>query len=107
MARHLGQARRATGAQVRIVWPAPALADLTAIRAYIAEHNPTAAMQVAADIKAAAKALADFPHMGHEGEDGTREWIVTRRRDYVLVYDVDEDADVVIILRVWHQKQDR
>lgn len=94
---------------MQVIWSALAERDLTGIRAYLAEDklNPIAAEKVSADIRDAAQALAEFPLLGHEGEDGTREWMVGRRPDYLLIYDVDGDADAVVILRVWHQKRYR
>ncbi|WP_075595860.1 MULTISPECIES: type II toxin-antitoxin system RelE/ParE family toxin [Acetobacteraceae] len=37
--------------------------------------------------------------------DGTREWVVVH--PYVLLYEVDEPAQIVRLLSVWHMSQDR
>jgi plasmid stabilization system protein ParE len=43
--------------------------------------------------------------MGRNGGDGTREWAVAH--PYVLLYEVDESAQIVRVLSVWHMSQDR
>ena len=69
MAELLGHARRATlsdpkAALTEVVWTEPALAQLQAIRAYIAQFNPRAAMHVAAGLRDAGNSLTHFPHRG-------------------------------------------
>ncbi|MBS1020400.1 type II toxin-antitoxin system RelE/ParE family toxin [Gluconobacter cerinus] len=44
-----------------------------------------------------------FPNIGREGEDDTREWVIVH--PYVLLYEVDETAKIVRILRLWHTSQ--
>lgn len=90
-----------------MIWPHAAESDLRQIRAFIAQDNPYAAAAIAAAIKAAGNSLGAFPFKGHPGEDGTREWIVPRFPRYLLIYDVDNQAGMVTILRVWHQSRDR
>jgi len=61
-----------------IVWSDRAVADLRALRAYIAEFDPHAAARIAARIVAAVEHLAALPDMGRPGRvPGTRELVVT------------------------------
>ena len=108
MAGLVGYLRRTSPAlDVEVVWPYAAEADLGKIRAFSAQENVFAADAVAAAIKAAADNLGRFPFKGHPGEDGTREWVVPRFKRFLLIYDVDETAGTVTILRVWHQSRHR
>ncbi len=94
---------------MNVVWSAPALRDLAAIRAYLRSFNPVAANPVAArkiarELRLAGDSLASFPSRGRVGlSPGT--WELVAVPPYVLVY---EAADVeVTILAIWHGAQDR
>ena len=91
----------------QVIWAQAAESDLRAISDYIGQDNRAAAKAVATAIRAAGNNLAMFPRKGHPGEDDTREWLVPGLRRYLLIYDVDEPAGIVNILRVWHQSRDR
>ncbi len=81
--------------------------DIDNIREYIEQHNPRAAIEVAGRIRSAADRLGAWPYIGHAGrEPGTHEWIVVGL-PYVIVYEVDEAADEVAIIAVFHGAQDR
>lgn len=90
-----------------MTWAASAEADLQQIHAYVAVDNPAAARMLAEAVITAANSLAAFPLKGHAGAGGTREWVVPQFRSYLLIYDVDMQADRVRIVRVWHQSRDR
>lgn len=78
-----------------------AIADLTALRAYIAEHNPDAAQRVAARIVKSVNRLATHPKFGKAGRvEGTRELIIPRF-PYTVVY--EENQGDCMVLRVLHQ----
>ena len=88
---------------MRIIWRTRALADLRALRDYIAHDNPSAADRTAQHIRQAVMQLATFPHQGRPGRrPGTRELVVTGT-PYFVVYRVHEDT--VRILRVLHGRQ--
>ena len=83
-----------------------ALSHLTAIVDYISELNPSAAVRVAADIRASAERLRNFPRMARPGAvTGTHEWVV-RGTPYLLVYEVDEPTAEIRVLAVFHGAQD-
>ena len=78
-----------------------AVADLVALRDYIALHNPGAAPRVAARIKQTVNRLAAHPLFGKPGRvAGTRE-LVSAKFPYTIVY--EEDQGDCMVLRVLHQ----
>jgi len=80
-----------------VEWSEEALASLAAIVSYLAERNPQAALQMHADIRSCADALAQFPYMHRLGRvPGTREAIVTA--NYMLVYRVTDRVDILEVL---------
>jgi len=90
---------------VRVEWSDEALTDRAAIVDYLLPRNPHAAKRILLRLIDATTDLAMFPNIGRDGEDGTREWVVVH--PYVLLYEVDEPAQSVRILSVWHMSQDR
>jgi plasmid stabilization system protein ParE len=52
---------------LRVVWSAPALRDLGAIRAYLCSFNPVAARRIARKLRFAGGGLALFPARGRTG----------------------------------------
>lgn len=81
-----------------------AKADLLAIRAYFDERNKAAGKKVAARIKQKLGLLRKNPRMGRSVEErpGVYELVVD---EYVLPYVIVDDT--IVILRVWHGKQNR
>jgi toxin ParE1/3/4 len=81
--------------------------DIDNIYEYIEKRNPRAATEVVARIRYAADRLGMWPYMGHAGRArGTDEWVVVGL-PYIIVYEVDEAADEVAIIAVFHGAQDR
>ena len=84
--------------------------DLIRLRAFIAEHDPSAVQRAARRLAQGIKRLARFSRLGKRvpiapGEfapEEIRDWSVS---DYVIRYLVLEDR--VIVLRVWHGKEQR
>lgn len=84
-----------------------ALRDIDNIHEYIAERNPRAAREVVARIRSAADRLGTWPRAGHIGRArGTYEWVVVGL-PYIIVYEIDEEADELAIIAVFHGAQDR
>ena len=81
-----------------------ALRDLKRLRAFIAEKNPTAAQRMSQRLIKAINALADNPKIGRHLDElpAVRELI---KDDYVVRYSQTEKA--VVILNIWHGKEDR
>jgi toxin ParE1/3/4 len=84
-----------------VEWSPQAIADLVALRAYIAEDNPAAAQRVALHIiHNVEEFLADNPSIGRSGRvSGTRELVIPKT-PYVVPYRVRNNR--IEVLRVYH-----
>jgi len=94
---------------MQVVWSARARRDLSAIQAFIAQDDPTAAERVETAVVALTRTLARHPYIGHRMSARVRE-VVERRYRYVVRYGFrpNETApEAVIILSIWHPKQAR
>jgi addiction module RelE/StbE family toxin len=81
-------------------WLDDAIADLRAIRAYIAEENPEAARQVIASIRSETGILISQPTIGRAGRiHGTRELVISQ---YSYIVACREQNNEVHILAVVH-----
>lgn len=88
---------------MQIKWLRRALNDLENIVDYIAQDNPTAALEMLDTIEAITVGLADHPKRGRNGRmPGTRELVIPGTA-YVSVYRLK--AKRVEILRVLHSAQ--
>ena len=84
---------------MRLAWTRLAGGDRTAIREYIAEDNPAAALELDEQFEFKAEQLLSHPNLGRPGRmPGTRELVA--HPNYILIYDVA--GDVVRVLRVLH-----
>ena len=88
----------------KLLFTRSALNDLERLRGFIAEKNPTAASNVAKRLLASIHKLQEHPKMGKAvaGIQNVRDWVVG---DYVTRYQIKQDC--IVILRVWHDKEDR
>jgi toxin ParE1/3/4 len=93
---------------MRVRFSAAAIADIEAIRIYIAADNPQAAERVVERIADVVELLRDFPKLGHKGTiPGTLE-ISVPRLPYLIVYQMGAAAsEELIVLRVFHGAQSR
>ncbi len=86
---------------MKVLWSAPAVRDVEAHVAYLADVNPLAARELAITLFTMGDSLSALPRRGRRGRiSGTRELVAAS--PYVIVYQVGDDA--VTILRVWHGK---
>ena len=91
---------------MRVLWARAARDDRRRITAWLVERNLPAAVRIAQALANAADSLAVVPYKGRPGRaPDTRE--LSTVPPYVMVYEVDDDAQVIQILRVWHTAQDR
>lgn len=84
-----------------------ALRDLDAIFDWISRDNPPAARRTLMRIQHRINRLAasGLPRSGRPGPiDGTRELV---EPTYVIVYRVDDDGNVIVVLAVLHQARER
>ena len=92
----------------RLIWLPEAATDIARLRRFIQPHNPKAARRAAQCIKAAANQLIEFPEIGKPLQDGTERrelYAPFGNGAYVLRYQLK--GEDVVILRVWHSREDR
>ncbi|CAH1041979.1 type II toxin-antitoxin system RelE/ParE family toxin [Halomonas sp. TD01] len=87
---------------MKLVYTAEAIDDLKRLREFIADHNPSAAARIAAELVGKIELLPGFPNMGAPVEmapvpDSVRDMVFGK---YVVRYSVH--ATAIIVLRVWH-----
>jgi plasmid stabilization system protein ParE len=94
---------------MKLIVSPSATADLARLYAFLADKNPGAADRVAAALIAAVQSLDILPERGRPlGTQNVRELIVPfGRAGYVLRYAYREQADEVIVLRIWHSREMR
>jgi plasmid stabilization system protein ParE len=92
---------------MRLVFLVTAVEDMIAIRSFIAEDNPEAAIKVATRLKEIIKSLVKLPNLGKPGRVfGTRELVTPHlgKTTYLVVYRVKNKR--IEILRVFYGAKD-
>jgi len=92
----------------RLIWLPEAIADIQRLRQFIQPHNPTAARRAAQRIKEAAKRLQEHPASGRpvKGLPEVRDLLIPfGSGNYVLRYRLV--GPLVVIVHVWHSREDR
>ena len=92
---------------MKIVFEPDAIDDVERIFKWIKEDNPRAASAMITRIEAKVARLAfpEFTYTGRPGLDrGTRELI---EYPYIIVYEVHEVRGEIVVLAVFHGRQDR
>ncbi|MDT8439683.1 MAG: type II toxin-antitoxin system RelE/ParE family toxin [Wenzhouxiangellaceae bacterium] len=92
---------------MKLVYSAVAVADLKRLRAFIAEHNPTAAARVASRLREQVERLEKFPRLGQAVQaapdpETIRDVIFG---DYVIRYSLHDDC--LVVLKIWHGRENR
>ncbi|MBW2703337.1 MAG: type II toxin-antitoxin system RelE/ParE family toxin [Deltaproteobacteria bacterium] len=91
-----------------LLWLPGAKDDIERLFTFLREKSPQAARNALKAIRLGAKQLVAFPQAGRpmDDETGRRELIVAFGGSaYVLRYKMD--GKLVVILRVWHGREDR
>lgn len=84
-----------------------AYADLERVYEWIRKDRPSAAASVIERIFDSLDRLAVFPFMGHPGSVAeTYEWVVPGI-PFIIVYEIDEPAQELRVIAVFHSRQDR
>jgi toxin ParE1/3/4 len=83
-----------------LVWFRRAVHDLEALRAYIAQENPTAAEHLDVRIESAVSLLVDQPSMGRPGRIPSTRELVVSGTPYIIPYRVR--GQTIEIVRVFH-----
>lgn len=94
---------------MKLIVSPDAAADLERLRAFPADRNPNAAQRAATSLIRAIQSLDTFPDRGRQtGVADVRELIVPFGSSaYVLRYAHLADADEVVVLRIWHGREQR
>jgi toxin ParE1/3/4 len=103
LGRFLGQREREANAHefMTPIWSPESIADLVALRAYIAQDDPAAAQRIALHIiRNVETLLSNSPAIGRPGRvPGTRELVIPKT-PYIVPYRLVGNA--IQILRVFH-----
>jgi plasmid stabilization system protein ParE len=94
---------------LKLVLSSEALGDFERLRVFLDNHNPHASIRAAEAIIHAAEALLDFPQRGAPSQaHGARELLVPFGSGaYLMRYAIVDESDELIILRLWHSREDR
>jgi plasmid stabilization system protein ParE len=91
---------------MRLEWTGRASHDLTRVRDFLIPVNPAAALRTVQALRTATQRLTDHPRVGRPVERywprEVRRWIVGQ---YEIHYEVGETT--ILILRLWHTREDR
>jgi len=91
----------------RPVFAPGALEDLDRLAAFLLEQSKRVAKEAGPLIVEALQALKRHPLLGRPVEQGLREMLISRGRSgYVALYRYDPATDVVLVLRVRHQREE-
>ena len=110
MDRILGEKGGKETAAMKLAFAREARDDLVRLRAFIAEHDPSAAERTARRLLQGIERLTHHPRLGRRvsiapeefAPEEIRDWLVAA---YVVRYLVLSDR--VVVLRVWHEKESR
>ena len=95
---------------MRVVWSPTAVADLVRLRAYIAEHDPSAASRIAVTLLQAVEKLRGFPAMGRPGRLPETRELVVPGTPFVIPYRVGEGGlEIIAVMhgaRKWPENPD-
>ena len=80
---------------MKIRYTLPALADLSSILDYIAEHSPQSAKRVQARIQAIVNLLSTRPHIGLRTADPVIRRLNTSPYPYIIFYEAT-DTEIII-----------
>jgi plasmid stabilization system protein ParE len=94
---------------MKIIVSQAAAGDLARVHAFLANKNRAAADRAVAVLGSAIQSLDTFPERGRpSGTPNVRELIVPfGRSGYVLRYSYRQQADEVVVLRLWHGREAR
>jgi plasmid stabilization system protein ParE len=94
---------------VKVIVSKAAAADLSRLRAFLLERHPQASQRAVAAIIRAIDSLHVFPERGRPAPvAGMRELIVPFGRSaYVVRFAFDAARDELVVLRIWHGREER
>lgn len=90
---------------MELVWLPRARYERRSQIAYIALHDPQAALDMGGRRRTSIEILTDFPRAGRPGRMlGTHELVIAKT-PFIAIYRIDNDRGEVHILRILHAKQ--
>ena len=91
---------------MRIRWNREAWDDLGRLHAFLLPLDSPAAMRAANRLSSAPRKLIDYPRLGERiARYVDREVRRLRVGHYEMWYEID--GDLIVILRIWHELEDR
>jgi len=89
---------------MKLTFTATATRDFVRLREFIRKKNPQAAQKASSQLKQNIQALVEQPNMGTpvEALEDFRELVA---RDYIVRYRLVPNE--IVILKIWHVKEDR
>jgi plasmid stabilization system protein ParE len=89
-----------------IVYSETALIDLERLTEFLLEEFPTEAIETVDLITGAIELLNNHPLVGRPLDDELHELVISRGRSgYLAMYSLAENDEVVLILRIRHQRE--
>lgn len=92
----------------KVVWLPEALEDMGRLRLFLEDKSPSASARMAKTVLDGVALLRDFSERGKPLNDGTHRrelYLPFGSGAYVLRYRID--GEIVVIIRVWHSREDR
>ncbi|PKY12257.1 addiction module toxin RelE [Acidithiobacillus marinus] len=90
----------------RVIYAAPALADLDRLTDFLVQTDSTAALETVGLIIEAMQVLENHPLIGRPAEQDLRELVISRGKSgYVALYSYELDQDAVLVLAIRHQRE--
>lgn len=90
----------------RVIYAAPALADLDRLTDFLVQTDATAALETVGLITEAMQVLENHPLIGRPAEQGLRELVISRGKSgYLALYSYELDQDAVLVLAIRHQRE--
>lgn len=90
----------------QVVYAQNALSNLERAFAFLAEHDPAAAVDAAVAIRKAVEILTEHPLIGRRIEGEIRELVISYgKTGYIALYRFLPEQDLIRILAVRHQRE--
>lgn len=90
----------------KVIYSAAALEDLERLTEFLLDEFPGRAFETIGLITGAVTMLEFHPFIGHPLRDGLRELVISRGRSgYLAMYSLEDNGEVVLILRIRHQRE--
>lgn len=90
----------------RVIYAAPALADLDRLTDFLVQTDSTAALETVGLIIEAMQVLENHPLIGRPAEQDLRELVISRGKSgYLALYSYELDQDAVLVLAIRHQRE--